>query len=153
MALREDDLICLVCKQLKDDASYTECCKKLLCATCAARCPNCPNCRRTPLRITHTGFLGFLIGNMYYKCEFCTQDVQRSDLESHKQSCECKPRKCMFAGCDFETGNKTGGLNHILHVHGTQFFENFSRLTKAGTFFYGLVYFIYFELLLKCTNN
>eukprot|EP00116_Pleurobrachia_bachei_P003123 sb/3463385/ len=91
----------LICLDVCINAVATNCCHRLFCHQCITRCTSCPNCRRRPVLYSENIPVRRIIGNQKLKCDLCSKDVTRSDLDRHHQTfCEKRIVKCDLCHCD-----------------------------------------------------
>ncbi|CAI2378506.1 unnamed protein product [Moneuplotes crassus] len=85
----ELDLECIICMTIKKSPYLTNCCKKIVCAECAAyiseKCPlRCKN--EGPLFGTNPD-LDYKIKNEFHLCERCGEKYHPWDMNNHQDLC------------------------------------------------------------------
>lgn len=127
VSLSGDSFRCAICLDTARDAVESDCCHQLYCAACISGVLQCPTCRRWHLTVRPNMILRRLINEIPTACEYCHQLVARSDLHTHKASCEQQPIACAAPTCAF-VGPRDALLRHLANTHREHLLKNYTRL-------------------------
>ncbi|XP_013395836.1 E3 ubiquitin-protein ligase NRDP1 [Lingula anatina] len=114
----EEQLTCLICYEIADNAVETSCCHHIFCENCLSSVGsnNCPNCRKHFQSVV-AHFARRVIGNMQSQCPMgCGLTVSRSEMNEHIARCPRRMLECPSTSCKF-SGPRDDFIHHIGDVH------------------------------------
>ena len=124
---------CQVCFEVVENAVHCIQCRQFLCERHVAQLHECPFCRATPFKLQIEYGIRRLVDQLPVSCAFCLQHIKKGDLNVHVNHCQHRPRNCGVNGCGFQTSFKEEALRHMMEAHGEILWDNYNKLTAAGT--------------------
>ena len=112
-----EELTCLVCFGVAEEAMEQSCCNRVVCRVHLEDMERfnlkCPGCRQTRYTTSHAKAVRRVINRLGVKCEWCGNTVERGNREAHEGGCKIAagwPRQ------EMPTIYKTLGRGRVLRL-------------------------------------
>ena len=132
MSLPARELECPVCLEVVTNPVCCAACHQVLCEQHVDELRECPVCKAVPFKTVVELGLRRVMEGLPFPCKYCKSPIRKGNLEVHEANCPKRLRHCGAAGCEFESGEQTVALRHLIDSHGPVIWESFTEATATG---------------------